>query len=112
MKAVSDIAFMFGHELVKDKIDALAGALTGGDWTAGELDCAVKLIPNDAELCKTISYNRTINPAVFAEARQRPAVMRGRTFSRAEAMRIAGDRPFSEVFDAFRNGESTVFVLR
>lgn len=111
-KAVAEVAFVFGHQLDKDQVEAMAGVIIAGGWTIAELEYAAAFIPTDEELCQTITYNRTINPTVFAKAKKRKEVMRGRTFTRSEAMQLCEYKDFYFTFEQFRVNESTVYVMR
>lgn len=79
----------------------IARTLHEAGWTIAELDYAIALIPGDAELCKTISFDQTIAPGVFAEAKKRPEVMRGRLHNHAEAVAYSQElnRTLSECFE-------------
>lgn len=79
-------------------------------WTIAELDYAVALIPGDAELCKIISFDQTIAPGVFAEAKKRPQVMRGRLHDYRAAVEMSQElnRPLTQCFEAVVvDGEET-----
>lgn len=91
--AVANLAFTMNYKMSKDTIEAVAEVLTRAKWTIGELDRAAVLIPSDHELCKTMNYNRGVTPAVFAEARNRIEVKRGRLHTRQEALaHVAGEK--------------------
>ena len=113
-KAVFDVAYVFGHQLHKDAIKAMAEVILNGKWTKSELELAAAYIPTDFEMCQTITYNRTINPTVFAKVRSVPSVMRGRLFGHSEAIDFSAsqDRPLHEVFEPVRRGEQTMFLMR
>ena len=90
--AISKIAFMFGHKLNRDVIGILSEALIENKWTAQEMENARLHIPASEELCDTITFNRTINPTVFAKARKTDPVRRGRLFEYGEAIDIASEK--------------------
>lgn len=83
-------------------MNALYTILRAAGWTIAEMQYATAFIPTDAELCKTISFERTIAPGVFAEARKRPQVMRGRLHDYETAISTTqeANRPLSERFEA------------
>lgn len=92
LKLLTDLSYVFGHEVNKARLKAVAMALHAAGWTRAELEYAVALIPTDAALCKTISFERTIAPGVFAEAKTRPEVMRGRLHDHATAVAYSQER--------------------
>ena len=49
-KAVFDVAYVFGHQLDRDAIDAMADVILAGKWTTAELELAAAYIPTDYEL--------------------------------------------------------------
>lgn len=108
------LGFLFGHKLAPDAAKRIAEVLLNGKWTQAELDFAAKYIPTDAEMCETITYNRTVNPTVFAKARSKPSVMRGRLFGHQEAVNYSGQQneTMSKLFETALYGEKTVFFLR
>lgn len=114
MRAVFDVAYVFGHQLHKDMIEAMANVILNGKWTEAELDLAAAYIPTDHDMCQTITYNRTINPTVFAKVRSVPQVMRGRLFGYKEAIDYSTkqDTPLHEVFEPVRRNEATKFLMR
>ena len=95
-----------GHVLSKDRQQVLSEDLARGDWTKAELEIAAALIPNDAKLMKEINFARTINSGVFAEAKMRIEVQRGRLFSYKEAAECAGD-----LFTGVRPDDFTPYAL-
>lgn len=114
MSVVANTAFVFGHRLDKDAIDAMAEVLCNAGWTVAELEYAAALIPSDEELCQTVTYNRTINPTVFAKARTSKVVMKGRPFSYDEAIRYGDSvsKPMHEVFNPYLVDDKTIFVMK
>jgi hypothetical protein len=102
MTRLSELSFTFGIEVNKERHKVLAKILHDAGWTAAELDLACALIPTDAELCKTISFERTIAPGVFAEAKNRPEVMRGRLHAYTDAVTMSqeANKPLSQCFEA------------
>lgn len=91
-------------------MNALYQILRNGGWTIAELELAAALIPSDAELCKTVSFERTIAPGVFAEARKRPQVMAGRLHDYQTALTLAqeANRTLSSMFEAvYVEGDDT-----
>jgi hypothetical protein len=110
MRLLNDLSLLFGHEVNKERHKVIAKALYDAGWTVAELELACALIPTDSELCKTISFERTIAPGVFAEARKRPEVMRGRLhdYKTALALTQEANRPLSEGFEAvYVEGDDT-----
>lgn len=99
---LSALCFAFGHEVNAERMNALYSILKGSGWTAAELDLACAFIPTDSDLCKTISFERTIAPGVFAEAKKRQQVMRGRLHDYATAVAVSQqqNRPLSQCFEA------------
>jgi hypothetical protein len=102
MRRLQDLSLLFGHEVNKERHKVIARTLHAAGWTAAELDLACALIPTDSELCKTISFERTIAPGVFAEAKKRPQVMRGRLHDYQTAVEMSQEmnRPLSQCFEA------------
>lgn len=91
-------------------MNAIYTILRAAGWTIAEMRYATALIPADAELCKTISYERTIAPGVFAEARNRPHVMLGRLHDYGTAVRFSqgANRPVTDCFEVvFVEGDDT-----
>lgn len=93
-----------GHVVDRDRQRLVAEALARADWTLAELQYAEAAILTDAELAKQVSYERTIGPGVFALARDKPAVRRGRLFTYREAMAYAQEHglPIGEAFEVVR----------
>ena len=114
MKSVADVAFVFGHKLNRDAVEAMANVILTGEWTEAELELAAAYIPTDFDMCQTITYNRTINPTVFAKVRSMPHVMRGRLFGHKEAVNYSAsqEEPLHEVFEPVRRREQTLFLMR
>jgi hypothetical protein len=93
---VMRLGYSFGHAVDKDRIELLADAILHGPkghpmWTTDEFGRAVALISIDADLAKEISYARTIAPGVFAMAKDRFEVKRGRPLRYAEGKRLASE---------------------
>ena len=95
-----------GHVLSKDRQQVLSEDLARGDWTRAELEIAAALIPNDAKLMKEINFARTINSGVFAEAKMRIEVQRGRLFSYKGAAECA-----AHLFTGVRPDDFTPYAL-
>lgn len=114
MASIAKLAYVFGHKLHKEALEAMADVLLTGKWTSAELEYAGKYIPTDVKMCETITYNRTINPTVFAKVRDVTFVKRGRLFSYNEALTFCDkeQEPIHKLFDTALYGESTVFFLR
>lgn len=99
-----------GHIVAKDRLQLIAGALVKANWTLAELELAEPLILTDAELTREISYERTVGPGVFAQAKTRTEVARGRLFTFEDAKAWCEShapsrqeaRPVSQVFMAVR----------
>lgn len=102
MQALAELSFLFGHQVDRERHKVVARILHDNGWTRAELDYACALIPTDAELCKTISFERTIAPGVFAEAKKRAPVMRGRLHDYRAAVDMSQEqgRPLSDCFEA------------
>lgn len=104
------LCFAFGHEVNRQRMNALYTILRASEWTVAELELATAFIPSDSELCKTISFERTIAPGVFAEAKKRPEVMRGRLHDYRAAVEMSQEmnRPLTQCFEAVVvDGEDT-----
>lgn len=100
--AINKLGLASGHVVSKDRAMLLAEMiLKGARWTRAELDFAEALIVSDRELTRQISYERTVGPGVFAAAKERPEVMRGRLHTAAEARAFAEgrDRPVGDLFE-------------
>ena len=112
-----------GHIVAKERLQLIAGALVKANWTLAELELAEPLILTDAELTREISYERTVGPGVFAQAKTRTEVARGRLFTFEDAKAWCEShapsrqeaRPVSQVFMAVRfkeNPEEVRWMLR
>jgi len=99
-----------GHVVAKERLQLIAGALVKAKWTLAELELAESLILTDAELSREITFSRTVGPSVFAQAKTRTDVARGRLFTHDEAKAWCEShaasrqdaRPVSQVFMAVR----------
>ncbi|GIV82553.1 MAG: hypothetical protein KatS3mg051_1907 [Anaerolineae bacterium] len=107
--ALTSLGFSTGHVVSSQRADIMAGDMARAGWTAAELDLARALIPGDAELMKEISYSRTINTGVFAMARQRPEVKRGRLFTYMEAVEYAREHYQPTGDETERSGVGKLF---
>jgi hypothetical protein len=78
-EAILRLSVLMGHVVARDRVLLVARALAeGGVWTLGELRAAERLIVKDADLMATITYDRTITPRVFEQARKHREVIAGR----------------------------------
>ena len=93
-----------GHKIEVDRQRRLAEVLVRAGWTVQELEFAEHAILSNRTLLKQISYERTIGPGVFAEARETDEVRRGRLHTWDEARRYASERqqPVGELFEVVR----------
>ena len=114
MQTVAELGYAFGHQLNRDMIETISSILLHSNWTRGELEMAAAFIPSDSEMCKEIAYSRTITPAVFALARTKPQVMRGRLFEREEAIDFSAEKGKSldVLFEPVAHGTTTKFAMR
>jgi hypothetical protein len=109
-RCLTVLSFAFGHEINGDRLNALYTVLRAGEWTIAEMELASALIPTVDELCKRVSYDRTIGPGLFAMARDRAEVMRGRLHDQDTALRLtrAANVPLSDGFEAvYVEGDDT-----
>jgi hypothetical protein len=119
MAVVLRIGLATGHTVSKDRQMMLVDLVEKAGWTTQEIEYAETAILTDKGLLKNISFERTIGPGVFAEARETAAVVRGRLLTKDEAaeytVRIApknhrGDlvddpKPVSVLFETVRFSE-------
>jgi len=114
MKEILSLGYVFGHTLNRDMQRRLAKVILTATWTKQELAYAAAYIPTSIELAETITYNRTINPVVFAKAKETDFVKRGRLFEYPEALAFSGEKgePIHTLFETALLGEKTVFYLR
>ena len=114
-RVIVRLGFLTGHEVSAERAQMLATTLVKAGWTSAEIDYADASIPANKELLQTISYERTIGPRVFAEAKETPEVMQGRLWGRDEALKYAQglggawSKYFSDHFEAVRVGKETKF---
>ena len=106
-----------GHKVSRDRLELIAGVLMKAGWTLQELEYAEHAILTDRQLLKQISFERTIGPGVFAEARETPEVRRGRLHGYQEAREYASERnmPLGELFEVARmtnDPETTLWLLK
>lgn len=101
-RLLTDLCYELGREVNRDRMNRLYQRLQTIGWTAAEFEYACALIPSDKDLCKTVSYDSNVGPGVFAEAKERPQVMRGRLhdYATAVAMSQEQNRPLSQCFEA------------
>lgn len=82
----------------------VAKVLESAEWTAQEIELAEHAILTNRDLLKQVSYERTIGPGVFAEARDTDDVRRGRLHTYDEAGEYAKTKqePVSRCFEVVR----------
>ena len=86
------LGFLFGHVIKADRAHHLSSVLQRARWTLTELEKAETLIPTDTELARQIGFERTVGPIVFAMARERKEVMKGRLLDSHEARKYCTKR--------------------
>lgn len=86
LRMITKLQQVFGHKVNKERAMMLADVLEKQCWTIQEAANAYQLICVDEELAKEINYARTIAPNVFAMAKKRFEVKRGRLFDYSEAL--------------------------
>ena len=98
------LGYLFGHTVEPARAHSLSKVIARVGWTKAELDYAEALIPVDVELVRQVSYERTIGPGIFALAKTKTSVMRGRLFEYREARQYCAEHPvrMEEVFDVVR----------
>lgn len=108
VEGIIKLGYLSGHKVSRDRATALASEISKvGRWTSGELDLAISLIITDAELTKQISYERTIGIGVFAQAKGRAEVFRGRLHSYRFALEYASGegKTIDKVFEPVLVGD-------
>ena len=105
---ITTLGHAWGHVVSADRVDAMSDLLMKGSWTVAELQLAEALIATDAVLSKQIAYERTISFGVFAQAKDRVEVKRGRLHTYAYALEFSQEqgKPLGELFEAVTLDES------
>jgi len=103
-----------GHVVERHRAALIADALLHAGWTSAEVEAAYRTIVGSAKLMKEISFERTIGPGVFAQAREAPSVRRCRLFEHDEALRMAGEakQALGQMFEAVRAAEDNRVLWR
>lgn len=114
VSTILQLGLATGHVVERHRTDIIAAALTSAGWTVAELEAAYAAIVSTARLLREISYNRTIGPGVFAEARLERSVQRSRLFEREDAIREAEKEKLalSQMFEAVRAAEDNRVLWR
>ncbi|GAB5520675.1 MAG: hypothetical protein RhofKO_29260 [Rhodothermales bacterium] len=86
---LNNIGFVTGHDIHAERVPHLVNAITQTHWTVAEVELAQALITTDVDLLRIVGYERTVGPRVFAEAKQRIEVARGRLMRYPEARAFA-----------------------
>ena len=102
--AVATLGQATGHVVSLDRQQLIARSMLEARWTAGELEAARRLIPNEPDLIREIGYGRTIAVGVFTLARERRYVRRHRlhTYTEAHEYCRKENRPFADLWETVR----------